>query len=88
MRTLKKYVPRDDFDLPKQVDLSRCTAVLIRQSDHGADEDHIFSRESQLRLVAYAQRLRNDATDEHVRVYDEGAGVSGQKRIDERVELN
>ena len=88
MRTLKKYVPRDDFDLPKQIDLTRSTGVLIRQSDHRADEDHIFSRESQLKLVTYAQRLRNDATDEHVRVYDEGAGVSGQKRIDERLELN
>jgi hypothetical protein len=88
MRTLKKYVPRNEFDLPKQFDLIRDTAVLIRQSDHKADEQHSFSRESQLKLVAYAQRLRCDATHEHVRVYDEGAGVSGQKRIDERVELN
>ncbi len=88
MRTLKKYEPLDDFDLPKAIDLSRDTAVLIRQSDHRADEDHAFSREGQLKLTAYAQRLRNDATDAHVRVYDEGAGVSGQKRIDERAELN
>jgi DNA invertase Pin-like site-specific DNA recombinase len=88
MRTLKKFVPLDDFDLPKAIDLSRDTAVLIRQSDHRADEDHAFSREGQLKLTAYAQRLRNDATDAHVRVYDEGAGVSGQKRIDERAELN
>jgi DNA invertase Pin-like site-specific DNA recombinase len=88
MRTLKTYEPDDDFDLPKQLDRIRDTAVLIRQSDHRAAEDHSFSRESQLQLVAYAQRLRGDTTDEHVRVYDEGAGVSGQKRIDERVELN
>ncbi len=88
MRTLKKYVPRDDFDLPKQIDRTRLTAVLIRQSDHRAEADHVFSRESQLRLVQYAQRLRGEQTDEHVRVYDEGAGVSGQKRIDERKELN
>lgn len=88
MRTFKKYEPNDDFDLPKQLDRSRDTAVLIRQSDHRAAEDHAFSRESQLQLVAYAQRLRGDATSERVRVYDEGAGVSGQKRIDERVELN
>jgi len=88
MRKLKKYTPKDDFDLPKQIDLTRDTAVLIRQSDHKADEDHAFSRESQLKLTVYAQRLRSDATAEHVRVYDEGAGVSGQKRIDERVELN
>ena len=88
LRRLKNYEPGDEFDLPKQLDRSRDTAVLIRQSDHRAGEDHSFSRESQLQLVAYAQRLRGDATDEHVHVYDEGAGVSGQKRIDERVELS
>jgi DNA invertase Pin-like site-specific DNA recombinase len=88
MRTLKKYVPRDDFGLPKQIDRKRFTAILIRQSDHRAGEDHIFSREGQLKLVPYAMRLRGDETDEWVRVYDEGAGVSGQKRIDQREELN
>ncbi len=88
MRTLKTYEPGDDFDLPKQLDHTRDTAVLIRQSDHRAAEDHSFSRESQLQLVTYAQRLRGDATDEQVRVYDEGAGVSGQKRINERAELS
>src|SRR5713226_5879037 len=88
MRKLKKYVPRDDFDLPKQIDRERYTAVLIRQSDHRADEDHIFSRESQLKLPQYAMRLRGDETDEWIRVYDEEAGVSGQKRIDQRTELN
>lgn len=87
MRTIKKYEPEDDFGLQRPLDPMRDTAVLIRQSDHRAAEDHAFSRESQLQLVAYATRLRGDETDEHVRVYDEGAGVSGQKRIDERVEL-
>lgn len=88
MRKLKKYEPRDDFDMPKQMDMKRFTAVLIRQSDHRAEEDHIFSRESQLKLKQYAMRLRNEETDEWVRIYDEGAGVSGQKRIDQRKELN
>lgn len=74
--------------MPKQIDKERYTAVLIRQSDHGADQDHAFSRESQLKLVQYAMRLRGDITDEWIRVYDEGAGVSGQKRIDQRKELN
>jgi DNA invertase Pin-like site-specific DNA recombinase len=60
----------------------------MRQSDHKADEDHVFSRESQLKLTQYAQRLRGDTDDAQVLVYDEGAGVSGQKRIDQRVELN
>src|SRR5260370_7292354 len=88
MRKLKAYVPKDDFELPKQIDKKRYTAVLIRQSDHKADEDHAFSREGQLKLVQYAMRLRGDATDEWIRLYDEGAGTSGQKRIDERKELN
>jgi DNA invertase Pin-like site-specific DNA recombinase len=88
MRKLKAYVPKDDFEMPKTIDKKRFTAVLIRQSDHKADTDHIYSREGQLKLVPYAIRLREDTTDEWVRVYDEGAGVSGQKRIDQRKELN
>src|SRR5713226_7090981 len=88
MRKLKAYVPKDDFEMPKTIDKKRFTAVLIRQSDDRADEDHIFSRESQLKLVLYAVRLREDQTDEMIRVYDEGAGVSGQKRIDQREVLN
>jgi DNA invertase Pin-like site-specific DNA recombinase/F0F1-type ATP synthase membrane subunit b/b' len=88
VRKLRKYIPKDDFDMPKQIDRERFTAVLIRQSDHRADADHVFSRESQLRLTEYARRLRNDKTDEWIRIYDEGAGVSGQKRIDQRKELN
>src|SRR6266567_4758214 len=88
MRKLKPYVPKDDFDIPKSIDRKRYTAVLIRQSDHKAEADHIFSRESQLKLVWYAVRLRGDDSDEWIRIYDEGAGVSGQKRIDQRKELN
>jgi hypothetical protein len=57
MRKLKAYVPKDDFEMPKQIDKKRYTAVLIRQSDHKADTDHIFSREGQLKLVPYAMRL-------------------------------
>ena len=88
LRKLKTYVPRNDFELPKQIDKKRYTAVLIRQSDHKAAADHIFSRESQLKLIKYAMWLRGDDTDEWVKLYDEGAGVSGQKRIDEREKLN
>src|SRR6266699_2204298 len=88
MRKLKAYVPKDDYELPKQIDRKRYTAVLIRQSDHKAEADHIFSRESQLKLVYYAIRLRGDEDNKMVRLYDEGAGVSGQKRIDQRKELN
>jgi DNA invertase Pin-like site-specific DNA recombinase len=88
MRKLKVYVPKDDFEMPKQIDKKRYTAVLIRQSDDRADADHIFSRESQLKLVKYAMRLRDDETEEWILIYDEGAGVSGQKRIDQREVLN
>src|SRR5574340_154032 len=88
MRRLKAYVPKDEFELPKAIDKTRYTAVLIRQSDHKAAADHIFSRESQLKLIRYAMRLRGDETEEWIRIYDEGAGVSGQKRIDQRKELN
>ncbi len=88
MRTLKKYVPKDDFDIPKSIDLSRFTAVLIRQSDERGKEEHAYSREAQLKLIQYAMRLRGDTTDEKIRVYDEGAGVSGQKHIHQRKVLN
>jgi len=88
MRKLKAYIPKDDFEFPKQIDKKRYTAVLIRQSDHRAEADHIFSRESQLKLIQYAVKLRDDEDDKMVRLYDEGAGVSGQKRIDQRKELN
>jgi DNA invertase Pin-like site-specific DNA recombinase len=88
MPKMKAYVPKDDFELPKAIDKKRYTAVLIRQSDHKAEADHVFSREGQLKLVPYAVWLRGDETAEWVRVYDEGAGVSGQKRIDQREELN
>lgn len=88
MRKLKQYIPHDDFDMPKEIDRERYTAVLIRQSDDRADEDHIFSRESQLQLPKYAMRLRKETTDRWIRVYDEGAGVSGQKRIDQRPDFN
>jgi len=74
--------------MPKEIDLERYSAVLIRQSDEKADEDHIFSRESQLQLPQYAMRVRRETTDKRIRIYDEGAGVSGQKRIDQREVLN
>ncbi len=88
MRKLKPYVPKDEFEMPKEIDKKRYTAVLIRQSDHRAEAEHVFSRESQLKLALYAVRLRGDEDEKWIRIYDEGAGVSGQKRIDQRKELN
>jgi len=74
--------------MPKAIDLTRYTAVLLRQSDEGADENNPFSREAQLKLIPYAMRLRGETTDARIKIYDEGAGTSGQKRIDQREHLN
>jgi DNA invertase Pin-like site-specific DNA recombinase len=73
-------------DLP-EIDRKRATAVLVRQSRTGADTAQAESRETQLGLQDYGRQLyRGDEPD--VRLYDEGAGVSGQKRIDQREELD
>ncbi len=48
---------------------------------------YIESREAQLELVNYAQLLYGD-DEPKVKLYDEGDGVSGQKRIDQREIMN
>ena len=69
------------------MDRKRATAVLVRQSKTGADTAQAESRETQLGLQNYGRLLyRDDEPD--VRLYDEGAGVSGQKRIDQREVLD
>jgi Resolvase, N terminal domain len=73
-------------DLP-QIDRKRATAVLVRQSRTGADTAQAESRETQLGLQDYGRLLYAD-DEPDVRLYDEGAGVSGQKRIDQRSELD
>lgn len=75
------------FKLP-HIDLSRATAVYIRQSGRKADKKHGESRKMQLGLKQFAMKLRGQETMELIIVYDEGAGKSGRKRIDERPELN
>ncbi|HLX57298.1 MAG TPA: hypothetical protein VKR83_09760 [Ktedonobacteraceae bacterium] len=73
-------------ELP-EIDRTRATAVLVRQSKTGADTAQAESRETQLGLQDYGRLLyREDEPD--VRLFDEGAGVSGQKRIDEREVLD
>ena len=70
-----------------EIDRKRATAVLVRQSKTGADTAQAESRETQLDLQNYGRLLyREDEPD--VRLYDEGAGVSGQKRIDQREVLD
>ena len=72
--------------LPK-IDKTRATAVLVRQSKSGADTAMAESRETQLGLQQYASLLYTD-DEAQVKLYDEGAGVSGQKRIDQRAQLD
>jgi DNA invertase Pin-like site-specific DNA recombinase len=70
------------------IDLSRKTGVLIRQSKKGADLD---SRESRLRqesLVPVAITLRGDTDGTNIILYDEGSGVSGTKGYDQRPQLS
>jgi hypothetical protein len=70
-----------------EIDKKRATAVLVRQSRTGADTAQAESRETQLGLQNYGRLLYGDEKPD-VRLYDEGAGVSGQKRIDQREELD
>ena len=70
-----------------EIDKKRATAVLVRQSKSGADTAMAESRETQLGLQYYGKLLYGEETPD-VRLYDEGAGVSGQKRIDQREKLD
>lgn len=72
------------------VDMTRILAVYVRQSKSGADDANGESRETQMGLMRYALIAMGAISEEHilVRLYDEGAGQSGKKRIDERDELS
>ncbi len=69
------------------LDLSRKTAVLLRQSRKGADERNPESRLRQEGLVRIAVEIRADHDLFMVIECDEGSGVSGQKKIYERPKL-
>lgn len=70
-----------------KLDLSRKTAVLLRQSRKGADEDNPESRLRQEGLGRIAVEIRADHDPLMVIECDEGSGVSGQKKIYERPKL-
>src|SRR5205807_3367046 len=70
------------------IDLTRKTAVLIRQSMKKADKDHYESRLLQENLVPIAMKLRGELDESNILVYDEGAGISGTKGYDERPKLS
>ena len=70
-----------------KLDLNKKTAVLLRQSRKGADEDNPESRLRQEGLVRIAIEIRADHDSLMVIECDEGSGVSGQKKIYERPKL-
>lgn len=79
--------PRNHTGALPEIDKKRATAVLVRQSKDSADTAQAESRETQLGLQDYGRLLYGD-DEPDVRLYDEGAGVSGQKRIDQRKQLD
>lgn len=70
-----------------ELDLSRKTAVLMRQSFKGADQRNPESRLRQEGLVSVAVEIRADHDPLMVIPCDEGSGVSGQKKIYERPKM-
>src|SRR6516164_7014942 len=71
--------PHNNVGVLPEIDKKRATAVLVRQSKDGADTAQAESRETQLGLQDYGKLLYGD-DEPDVRLYDEGSGVSGQKR--------
>src|SRR5437660_11263558 len=79
--------PQSLFQQSVQLDLSRNTAILIRQSRRGSDKAHIESRMLQESLIPFVKMARGEDTLDHIHIFDEGSGVSGTKDIDRRKKL-
>src|SRR6266568_1530663 len=75
------------FHQSVQLDLSRATAILYRQSKRGSDKTHIESRMLQESLKPFVIWARGEDSEENIHIFDEGAGVSGTKGIDKRNKL-
>jgi hypothetical protein len=75
---------RTTFHSSVCLDRSRDTAILIRQSGRGANIRHYESRLLQESLIPFVMQVRGEDDLTHIRIYDEGAGVSGRKGIDKR----
>lgn len=76
--------PRTLFHSSVQLDLRRDTAILIRQSRRGSHIAHYESRLLQESLKPFVMQARGESDDTHIRIYDEGSGVSGTKGPDKR----
>ncbi|MGH2495796.1 MAG: hypothetical protein ACRDIV_13945 [Ktedonobacteraceae bacterium] len=70
-----------------QLDLTRATGILYRQSKRGSDKLHIESRMLQESLYPFVFAQRGEGHDRNIHIFDEGAGVSGTKGIDKRLKL-
>src|SRR5438270_2109019 len=75
------------FQQSIQLDLSRATAILYRQSRRGSDKVHIESRMLQESLKPFVLAARGEDSDANIHIFDEGAGISGTKGIDKRKKL-
>src|SRR5437868_332708 len=78
---------RTVFQSRVQLDTSRKTAILIRQSRRGSHIAHIESRMLQESLIPFVQAARGEDHLDNIHIFDEGSGVSGTKGIDKRVKL-
>lgn len=89
VKIISTYTPTTDYNLGHfSIDLSRKTAVLIRQSMKKAAKDHFESRLLQENLIPIAMKIRGETDECNILVYDEGAGISGTKGYDEREKLS
>ena len=76
--------PRILFHSSVQLDFSRDTAILIRQSRRGSHVAHYESRLLQESLIPFVKQARGEDDLTHIRIFDEGSGVSGTKGPDKR----
>src|SRR6266571_1184615 len=76
--------PRILFHSSVQLDFSRDTAILIRQSRRGSHIVHYESRLLQESLIPFVKQARGEDDLTHIRIFDEGSGVSGTKGPDKR----
>ncbi len=84
VRIISGLEKRMNFYTDVQLDTTRDTAILIRQSGRGANIKHYESRLLQESLIPFVMQKRKESDLTHTRIYDEGAGVSGRKGIDKR----
>src|SRR5216683_6742457 len=83
-KIVQSDTPRIIFHQTVQLDKSRDTAILIRQSRKGSHVAHYESRLLQESLIPFVMAAREEDNLDHTRIYDEGSGVSGTKGPDKR----